>query len=130
MKIKKNKFSSPSLILALIAFASIALSQPGSSVYQGDWPVYTSNMAGQRYSPLDQINAENVADLEIAWRFSTENLGPSTDFNNPSTPIEVDGVLYANIASTRNVAAIDASTGQVLWLGRYKVVDSFDQVPT
>ncbi|MDB2444192.1 pyrroloquinoline quinone-dependent dehydrogenase [Gammaproteobacteria bacterium] len=129
MKIKKNKFSAPALILALMAFASTALSQPGRSVYDGDWPVYTSNMAGQRYSPLDQINAENVANLEIAWRFSTENFGPSTDFNNPSTPIEVDGILYANIASTRNVAAIDASTGQVLWLWRYKEGDRFDQAP-
>ena len=129
MEIKKIKFSLPVLTLALITYASAALSQPGSSVYDGDWPVYTANFAGQRYSPLDQINAENVGDLEIAWRFSTENFGPSTDFNNPSTPIEVDGILYANIASTRNVAAIDASTGQVLWLWRYEEGDRFDQAP-
>ncbi len=126
----RKKLISP-LIMAAIALAYIpwALSQSSTSVYEGDWRNIHSGAGAQRYSALDQINAENVADLEIAWRFSTANFGPPTDFNNPSTPIEVDGILYANIASTRNVVALDATSGQVLWLWRYQEGDRFDEAP-
>ncbi len=109
--------------------ASLATSQSRTSVYEGDWPEYHGNHFAQRYSPLDQINAENVADIEVAWRFSTANFGPTTDFNNPSTPLEIDGVLYANVASTRNVVALDATTGQLLWLWRPEEGDRFDEAP-
>jgi len=109
--------------------APLAFSQQGTSVDQGDWPVYHGGSFSQRYSPLDQINADNVDDLQIAWRFSTANFGPSTDYNNPSTPLEIDGILYADIASTRNVVALDATNGQVLWLWRPQEGDRYDEAP-
>ena len=112
-----------------LTLATAASGQSGTSVYEGDWPEYHGDHFAQRYSPLDQINAENVGDLEIAWQFSTQNFGPSTDFNNPSTPIEINGVLYANIGSTRNVVALDATTGQVLWLWRPQEGERFDEAP-
>lgn len=118
-----------SLAAAVLLNAPVALAQTGTSVYDGDWPEYHGDGFAQRYSPLDQINADNVADLEVAWQFSTANFGPTTDFNNPSTPIEVDGVLYANIASTRNVVALDATSGQVLWLWRPQEGERFDEAP-
>lgn len=117
------------VIASAVACASTALAQPGTSIYEGDWPVYHGNELSQRYSPLDQINADNVGSLEIAWRFSTENFGPTPDFTNPSTPLEIDGILYANIATTRNVVALDASTGQVLWLWRPQEGERFDRAP-
>ena len=122
-------FSSLILSMGALACAGTALGQSGTSVYEGNWPEYHGDEFAQRYSPLDQINAENVADLELAWSFSTENFGPTTDFNNPSTPLEVDGVLYANIASTRNVIALDATSGQVLWLWRPNEGVRFDEAP-
>jgi len=125
----KHLISSFILTVGALAFAPLALSQPGTSVYDGDWPNIHGSSLSNRYSPLDQINADNVTDLEIAWRFSTANFGPTTDFVNPSTPLEVDGVIYANIASTRNVVALDATTGQVLWLWRYQEGDRFDEAP-
>jgi len=125
----KHLISSFILTAGALAFAPLALSQPGTSVYDGDWPNIHGSSLSNRYSPLDQINADNVTDLEIAWRFSTANFGPTTDFVNPSTPLEVDGVIYANIASTRNVVALDATTGQVLWLWRYQEGDRFDEAP-
>ncbi|HCL73179.1 MAG TPA: quinoprotein glucose dehydrogenase, partial [Gammaproteobacteria bacterium] len=112
-----------------LALSSVVLAQSGTSVYEGDWPEYHGDHLAQRYSPLDQINADNVADLEIAWRFSTNGFGPSTDFNNPSTPIEIGGVLYANVGSTRNVVALDASSGQILWLWRPQEGARFDEAP-
>lgn len=109
--------------------ASLAMAQTGTSVEQGDWPIYHGSFFSQRYSPLDQINAENVNSLRMAWNFSTEKFGPSADFTNPSTPLEVDGVLYANIASTRNVIALDATTGQVLWLWRPQEGERYSTAP-
>jgi len=117
-------------LLSAAAFASsAALGQSGTDVYAGDWPDYNGNMQAQRYSPLDQITAENVGSLELAWRFSTAGFGPSTDFNNPSTPLEIDGVLYANVGSTRNVVALDAASGQVLWMWRPQEGQRFNDAP-
>ena len=129
MIVSKRLSSSFIVSIGTLICASMAWSQSGTSVYEGDWPDYHGDMFAQRYSPLDQINAENVGLLELAWRFSSANFGPSTDFNNPSTPIEVDGVLYANIASTRNVVALDATNGQVLWLWRPQEGERFDEAP-
>lgn len=129
MIIRKRLLSSFVLSAAAVAFATPAISQTGTSVYEGDWPDYHGGKSAQRYSPLDQINADNVEDLEIAWRFSTANFGPSVDFNNPSTPLEIGGILYVNIGSTRNVAALDASNGQVLWLWRPQEGDRYDEAP-
>ncbi|MEZ5490410.1 MAG: pyrroloquinoline quinone-dependent dehydrogenase [Gammaproteobacteria bacterium] len=129
MLIKRKSVTPFILALGSLCLSPLAVGQSGTSVYQGDWPVYHGGEFAQRYSPLDQINAENVGSLEIAWRFSTENFGPTTDYVNPSTPLEVDGVLYANIASTRNVVALDATSGQVLWLWRAQEGDRFDEAP-
>ena len=133
MKIKRVSKALTALLsttLTLVLFSiHTANAQTGTSVEQGDWPVYHGDEFSQRYSPLDQINAENVSSLEIAWRFETSNFGPSTDFNNPSTPLEIDGVLYVNVGSTRNVAALDATTGQVLWLWRPQEGSRYDEAP-
>lgn len=126
----KKRLIAPFILSTLaIALASPAMSQTGTSVDEGDWPEYHGGPSAQRYSPLDQINADNVADLEIAWRFSTANFGPSVDFNNPSTPLEIGGILYVNIGSTRNVAALDATSGQVLWLWRPQEGERYDEAP-
>jgi quinoprotein glucose dehydrogenase len=124
-----RKISKLILAAGSLACMPIVLGQTGTSVNEGDWPNIHGEISSQRYSPLDQINTENVADLEIAWRFSTKSFGPATDYVNPSTPIEVDGILYANVASTRNVVALDAITGQILWLYRYQEGDRFDEAP-
>ncbi len=130
MKIIINRtITSMILTAGIILCAPALLAQFGTSVSAGDWPDYHGDKFSQRYSPLDQINADNVSQLEIAWRLSTVNFGPSVDFNNPSTPIEIDGILYANIASTRNVVALDATTGQVLWLWRPQEGARFDEAP-
>lgn len=123
------------LMLPLIVSVGVLLSAPavmaqsGTDVYAGDWPDYGGNMGAQRYSPLDQINAENVASLEIAWRFSTANFGPTPESNATSTPLEVGGVLYTTLGATRNVAALDATTGQILWMWRPQEGERFDAAP-
>ena len=115
--------------MLVLMTSPISLSQQGTSVYEGDWPSWAGSSNASRYSPLDQITAENVENLEIAWRWSTQGFGPGTDFVNPSTPLEIDGVLYANVGTTRNVVALDATSGQVLWMYRYDEGTRFDEAP-
>lgn len=126
---KRRLMSSLIVSAGIISASSMAWSQTGTSVSEGDWPHYNGNLAAQRYSPLDQITAQNVDSLEIAWRFSTEKFGPRPEFNATFTPLEVDGVLYTTLGSTRNVAALDATTGQMLWLWRPDEGERYDAAP-
>ena len=47
----------------------------------GEWQTYGADLNSTRYSPLDQINADNFNKLEVAWRFKTDDLGPRPEFN-------------------------------------------------
>ena len=85
------------------------------SVANGEWPHYTADMRGSRYSPLDQINPANFNTLEIAWRFKTDNLGPRPEFKLEGTPVMVNGVLYTTGGTRRSVVALDGATGEVIW---------------
>ena len=91
-------------------------SQVGSA--KGEWPVYGSDLSSTRYSPLDQINSSNVADLEIAWRWSARNFGTTPENYYRTTPIMVGGVLFATAGTRRAVVAIEAATGETLWVYR------------
>ena len=81
-----------------------------------EWPTYGGDLANTRYRPLDQINASNFNKLEIAWRFKTENLGPRPEFKLEGTPLMVKGVVYTTAGSRRAVVALDAGTGELLWM--------------
>lgn len=93
------------------------------------WPTMNGGMHSNRYAPLDQINADNVADLELAWRWKAENYGPRPEGLNVTNPIMIDGVLYATAGTTRNVVAIDAGTGQTLWMWRPMEGERFETSP-
>jgi quinoprotein glucose dehydrogenase len=82
----------------------------------GEWRAYGGNVAQHRYSPLDQINKDNFSKLEVAWRFKTDSLGPRPEFNFQATPLMVGGVLYTTAGSRRAVVALDATTGEMLWM--------------
>jgi quinoprotein glucose dehydrogenase len=82
----------------------------------GEWRTYGGDLASTRYSALDQIDASNFEDLEVAWRFKTDNLGPRPEFNLQSTPLMIGGVLYTTAGTRRAVVALDAATGEMLWM--------------
>jgi quinoprotein glucose dehydrogenase len=81
----------------------------------GDWPHYTADMRGTKYSPLDQINASNFGKLEVAWRFKTDILGPRPEYKLEGTPLAINGVLYATGGTRRSVVALDGRTGELMW---------------
>ena len=94
-----------------------------------EWPTYSGNLAAQRYSELEQIDRDNVADLKIVWRWYTANFGPYRERRNETTPIMIDGVLYATAGATRNVVALDPVTGETLWMWRPEEGERFDSAP-
>ena len=87
-----------------------------SGAKNGEWTTYGADLGNTRYSPLDQINADNFSKLEIAWRFKTESLGPRPEYQFESTPLMVKGVVYSTAGTRRAVVALDAATGELMWM--------------
>ena len=109
------------LFFAVVTIAATSTSlwaQAGAT--NGEWRYYGGDAGGTKYSPLDQINKENVKDLRIAWRWKTDNFGPRTDFNLEATPLMVGGVLFTTAGWRRDVVAIDGVTGETLWMFRFE----------
>ncbi len=104
------------LLTVLSGWPAVVSAQTGAA--DGEWRTYGGDLGSTRYAPLDQIDAENFGDLEVAWRFTSLNFGAFPDFNYQTTPLMVDGVLYATAGSRRDVVALDAATGELLWLYR------------
>ena len=100
-------------VTAFIAAATVLVAQAGKDT---EWPTYGGDLAGTRYRPLDQINASNFSKLEVAWRFKTDNLGTRPEFKLEGTPLMIRGVLYATGGTRRSVIALDAATGEMLWM--------------
>ena len=97
------------LAVALIWASPNVTGQSGQpSTARGEWPHYTADLKGTRYSPLDQINASNFSKLEVAWRFKTDNFGPFPEYKLEGTPLMVNGVLYTTGGTRRSVIALDA----------------------
>ncbi|MDY6983541.1 MAG: PQQ-binding-like beta-propeller repeat protein, partial [Pseudomonadota bacterium] len=103
----------PVRVASLINGASTA-----QRVVNAEWTSYHADSNSTHYSPLDYINKDNVANLEIAWRWYSANHGPQPEFNYESTPLMIDGVLYATAGRRRDVVAIDPVTGETLWMYR------------
>jgi len=113
-------------LFALIAATLISSSLSGQSstgfvatTKNGEWQSYTGDTRGWRYSPLDQITAQNFNDLEVAWRFKTDSLGTRPEYKLEGTPLMIGGTLYATAGTRRAVIALDAATGELLWVHRY-----------
>src|SRR5216117_1630383 len=98
----------------IVGAAVPAIGQSGAA--NGEWRVYGGDLGHTRYSPLDQIDAANFSKLEVAWRFKTDSLGPRPEYQFESTPLMARGRLYSTAGSRRAVVALDAGTGELLWM--------------
>lgn len=89
----------------------------GADFDDGDWQQYGRTPYGQRYSPLDQITTQNVANLVPAWTYQTGDVKLPEDVGETTyqvTPIKIDDTLY--ICTPHNLAiALDAATGIEKW---------------
>jgi quinoprotein glucose dehydrogenase len=101
------------LLIAGLGLGGVASAQTGRTV---EWNTYGGDLASHRYSPLDQINADNFNKLEVAWRFKTDSLGPRPEFQYEATPLMIGGKIYSTGGSRRAVFSLDAATGELLWV--------------
>ncbi len=93
------------VVVALLSMSAAA----GRSAETVDWPAYLGNKSRNLYSPLRQINRENVAQLKVAWTYDTGDKG-EYQANN----LVIEGVLYT-ASPARKVIALDAATGREIW---------------
>src|SRR5579859_6522114 len=111
-----SRMRSLSKLIVLACMAAPVYSQGLSGTSNGEWPAYAGDLNNYHYSPLDQVNGSNFGKLELAWRFKTDALGTRPEYKLEGTPIMVKGVLYATAGTRRSVIALDAATGELLWV--------------
>src|SRR5579859_6983184 len=111
-KIRNGSLPFACLLMLSLMPAAFAQYHPKDT----EWASYAADLAGTRYRPLDQINASNFNDLEIAWRIKTDNFGNRPEYKLEGTPLMVNGVLYATAGSRRAIVAIDPETGELMWV--------------
>ena len=111
--IDRRKFLATTASCALLSASPVG-AQTGPR--ETNWLHYANDLSSTRYSPLDQINAGNFDKLELAWKFSTNALGPRLDADYQSTPLVVNGRIYVTAGFRRDVVCLDAGTGELLWL--------------
>ena len=108
------------LCAAAIGVGGVALAQSPAG---GDWPTAGQNASGQRYSPLNQVNTSNVAELKPIWTYSMRPASPDgaaapAQGRPPGasqvTPLMVKGLLYLTTPA-RRIVAVDATTGKEVW---------------
>ena len=127
----QNKDVKIRLMFWLLSF-TVLIVAPVSAQHgapNGDWPYWGGDAGSTRYSALDQINKNNVQKLEIAWRWYSANYGPIPEFYFRATPLEVGGVIYTVAGERRAAVAIDAGTGETLWMWRMKNNPRWEKSP-
>lgn len=113
--------------LTAISIEPGEIAATGSDNY--DWTHFHGTEHANRYAPLEQIDASNVAGLKEAWHFNTEAFGPAPEALSVTTPLMVDGRVYLTAGATRNIVALEADTGQILWMWRPDEGKRFDEAP-
>ncbi len=120
MPFSRSALASLVLGLALAAAPARAQYDAQPSTKNGEWPHYTADLKGTKYSPLDQIRAENFNKLEVTWRFKTDNLGTRPEYKLEGTPLMIKGRLYVTAGTRRSVICLDGKTGELIWAHSYR----------
>ena len=105
----------PAMFAVTPAFAQSVITPQQAA---GEWTTYGANLGSHRYSPLEQINADNFKNLQVAWSLRTDFLGPRPDGLYGATPLYVNNTLYTTAGMRRAVIAMNPGTGEMLWMHR------------
>jgi alcohol dehydrogenase (cytochrome c) len=97
-------------LACLLCTATVVLAADPGAEDPNNWPQYHRTSNAWRYSPLDQINKDNVSKLSVAWIAQ----GGDITMGIQETPLAIDGVIYSITAGNR-VAALDGKSGRELW---------------
>jgi len=106
----RASFASSLGLVCFLTTATAALAADPGTEDPNNWPLYNRTANAWRYSPLDQVDKDNVSKLSVAWIAH----GGDITMGIQQTPIVVDGVIYS-ITSGNRVAALDGKTGQQIW---------------
>ena len=113
------------LILVILCVLLFGPAQAQYGTLSGDWPSYGGDTGSTKYSPLDQINAQNFQELEVAWTWTSidgdldleaiQKINEAVRINNfQGTPLKVGDKLFI-ITALNQVAALDPINGETLW---------------
>ena len=115
-------------VAALLIAAVPAQAQNGGPGEPGEeWHYWGGDAWSTRYSPLDQIDASNFADLEVAWVWTADNFSPDPGALLRATPIYAEGKLFTVAGTRRSVVAIDPVTGETLWMFREPYTERWER---
>jgi quinoprotein glucose dehydrogenase len=116
--------STSTIFLAAVLCFSCSDRNSGKTMNGKEWPVYFGDKHNSHYSILDQINASNVQELNVAWEYKTGDGDTLGRTQIQCNPIIVDGILYGSSPKLK-VFALDAATGKELWRFDPAVATSF-----
>ncbi len=102
-------------ILAVALLVAAPLVAQNRDMPEGEWRYQSGDAWGTRSSPLNDINADNFADLEVAWMWRGDNYGPKPSYLSKATPSYINGKLYSVVGYRRTVVSMDPATGETLW---------------
>jgi glucose dehydrogenase len=100
------------IALGLLAVAPFAATAQGPGTENGQWTYLGGDAWHTRYTPADEITADNFDELTMLWHFNAASFGPSTP---RATPSYVDGKLITVTGEDRHVIALNPTTGKLLW---------------
>lgn len=104
------------VLMKAVVLVAMLVAKPMLAQTSSEWPMYAHDLASTRFSPLAHINAQNVANLKLAWSYPMRpgGAGPSAASFNQVTPIVVNGVMY--LPAGNRVLALDPDTGTEIWV--------------
>ena len=105
-------------VVAILGSTVVEIRAQQQGTSNGEWPTYGGNQTNDRYSPVGQVTAENFNDLEVAWQLNTDSFGPRPEPVLQTTPLMIGRTVYATVGTRRAVVALDATTGELLWMHR------------
>jgi len=112
-------FGATVLIAVAFAWVQFSRAQPAALIRgnaPGEWRYWGADAWSTRYSPLDQINATNFNNLEMAWQWNAGAFGRDEYYR--TTPLYANGKLFTVATTRRSAMAIDPETGETLWMWR------------
>lgn len=102
---------------ALIAISGLLLcARVAAESPSGEWRTSVGGLRNTHYLPVDRINGQNFNELQIAWQFKADSLGPRPETNSEAPPLMVNGVEDVTAGTRRAMEAFDAATGELLWM--------------
>lgn len=100
------RFATSCCLTAIALCGAAGVLQAKADMPDGDWRTINRDLASTRYSPLDQINRDNVSRLAVAWSYPMRSFGTTV-------PLVVDSVMF--FPAGNRLIALDAESGKELW---------------